>query len=365
MINFVVPRDQEFGIRDFIAAWAERMAPRFSILHYEDFVTAPNLPSGTYILSSLDQLRPAGLARVASIHDQLFGAGSDVRILNHPRKTLLRLHLLAELHRQGLNPHRAVRADRELGQLRFPVFIREEHGHNGTLTALLANQRELAEGLGMTVARGFRRKELLVVEFCDTADAAGHYRKYAAFIIGARIIARGLALGSEWMLKAGATDFSAEMLEEEREFVLGNPHEAAIRRIAGIAGVEYGRIDYAVKDGQVVTWEINLNPTIVRRPGGRSRIPPELSALREPARIAWNTGIVQAFEALDSGTPGVTRIAITHQGRAISPADLLRAHDAERRGSVLRKLFRPFKPAVLRLARALGPFLMRVTRGSK
>lgn len=362
MIHFVVPRDQAFAIRDFLGAWGQVLAPRFSILHYEDLAAARTLPSGAYILSSLDQLRPSGLDLVASIHDQLLGAGSGVRILNHPRKTLLRLDLLSALHRQGLNPHRAVRGDGELWNLRYPVFVREEHGHNGTLTRLLQTPRELAEHLGLTVARGYRLQDLLVVEFCDTADATGYHRKYAAFIIGSRIIARSLAYAGAWMLKARATEFSPSMLEEERHYVLGNPHEAQIRRIAGIGGVEYGRIDYAVKDGKVVTWEINLNPTIGRRPGGSSIMPPELRELRTPTREAWVSGMVRAFEEIDPGGTGLPVIPITSRGRPLAPGALLRPHEAETRGGVIRKLLRPFKPAVMRLVRAVSPLLVRVTR---
>lgn len=362
MIHFVVPREQAFAIRDFLGSWGERLAPRFSILHYEDLAAARSLPSGAYILSSLDQLRPAGLDLVASIADQIIRQGSGVRLLNRPRRTLLRLELLTALHHEGLNPHRAVRGDGELWNLRYPVFVREEHGHNGTLTALLHTPRELAEGLGLTVARGYRLSDLLVVEFCDTADASGYYRKYAAFIIGSRVVARGLAYGRAWMLKARATEFSPAMLEEERQYVLGNPHEAQIRRIAGIAGVEYGRIDYAMKGGQVVTWEINLNPTIGRRPGGSSIMPPELRELRASTREAWISGLVSAFEEIDPVGTGLPGIAITPWERRLAPGALLRAHAAETRGGVIRGLLRPFKPAVMRLVRAVSPLLVRVTR---
>lgn len=365
MIHFVVPGDQAFAIHDFLADWGGVLAPRFSIRHYEDFVAARSLPPGAYILSSLDQLQPAGRDLVASITDQLGAPGSGVRLLNHPRKSLLRLELLSMLHREGLNPHRAVRADAELGNLRYPVFVREDYGHNGTLTALLHTPRELAEGLGLTVARGYRLKDLLVVEFCDTADSAGYYRKYAAFVIGSRVIARSLAYSRAWMLKAGATDFSPAMLEEERRYVLGNPHEAEIRRIAALAGVDYGRIDYSIHDGRVVTWEFNLNPTITRRPGQPARLPPEFRSLREPTRQAWTSGMIEGFEAIDPGETGLPAIPIAIRGPTLAGTDLLRSYDAEIRGGVLRKLLRPFKPAVMRVVRAISPFLVRAGRRSK
>ena len=359
MIHFVVPGAQEFAIRDFIGAWGERLASRVSIIHYEDFATARSLPSGAYILSALDQLQPSGRDLIASITDQLVRRGPGVRLLNHPRTTLLRYDLLSMLHREGLNPHRAVRADGELGNLRYPVFLREEHAHTGTLTPLLHTFRELSEELGLSVARGYRLKDLLVVEFCDTADASGYYRKYAAFIIGSRVIARGLAYARDWMLKARGSDFSPAMLEEERQFVLGNPHENEIRRIAGLGGVEYGRIDYALKDGRVVTWEINLNPTIGLGRGQRGSMPPELRELRAPTREAWTSGIVRAFEEIDPGGAGLPDIPIAPPERATAATGLLRAPHASAPGGVMRKLLLPFKPAVMRLIRAISPFLVR------
>jgi len=33
-----------------------------------------------------------------------------------------------------------------------------------------------------------------------------------------------------------------------------------LRRIFDIAGIDYGRIDYSLRDGAVETWEINTNP---------------------------------------------------------------------------------------------------------
>lgn len=362
MIHFVVPSTQAFAIHEFLDDWGKTLAPRVSVLHYEDFVVSRSLPSGAYILSSLDQLQPAGRELVASVTDQLCATGTGVRLLNHPRNTLLRLELLSTLHREGLSPHQAVRADGELEKLRFPVFVREEHGHGGALTALFHTPRELAEGLGLTVARGYRLRDLLVVEFCDTADTAGYYRKYAAFVIGTRIIPRGLAYSRAWMLKAGTTEFSPAMLEEERQYTLGNPHEAQIRRIAALAGVKYGRIDYSVKHGQVVTWEINLNPTIVRRPGRRSKMPPELRQLREPAREAWTAGLIRAFEEIDPGGTGLPQIAITLRQPILAGSGLFQPHDADSRGGVIRKMLRPVKPAVMRLVRAVSPFLMRLAR---
>lgn len=122
-------------------------------------------------------------------------------------------------------------------------------------------------------------------EFCDTSDGDGYFREYAAFVVGSEIMPRSLSLGRSWALKHSGTEFSREMLAEENAFILANPHEAQLRRIFEMARAGYGRIDYAVKDGQVETWEINLNPTIGRGQGqSRGIIPEELQPFREEAR---------------------------------------------------------------------------------
>ena len=360
MIYFVTPRREAFAIRDFLAAWGAKLADRVLVMHYEEFANASALPPGGYVLSALDQLTPAGAERVAAIVEQLEAAGPRVRLLNHPRKTLQRLGLLSALHRMGLSPHRAVRADGELWNLRYPVFVREEHGHSGALTPLVHTSRELAEQLGLCMARGQRLSDLLILEFCDTVDDQGFYRKYAAFLIAGRVIPRGLALGKVWMLKAENTEFSVEMLDEERRFVLSNPHGDQLARIAEIAGVEYGRIDYGVKDGRVVTWEINLNPTIGRgQVNAGGRLPEALQPLRQATREAWIGGVVDAFVAADPPATGGGDIRVV-PGPPMPPSDLLRAHDADQRHGFLRKLLRPIKPTMLRLVRALSPLFVRV-----
>ena len=66
------------------------------------------------------------------------------------------------------------------------------------------------------------------------------------------------------MLKFQGSEFSPRMAREEHDYVLSNPHEADCASSSRLRSVDYGRIDYAMKDGRIQTWEINLNPTIGR-----------------------------------------------------------------------------------------------------
>ena len=74
----------------------------------------------------------------------------------------------------GYNSFRAVRAGGDLDGLRYPVFLRNERSHDGAVSPLLTSAREVDEAIGRALVSGRRLRDLLVVEFCDTADARGY-----------------------------------------------------------------------------------------------------------------------------------------------------------------------------------------------
>jgi hypothetical protein len=127
--------------------------------------------------------------------------------------------------------------------------------------------------------QGHRLSDLLVVEFCNTADAAGVFRKYSAFVVGEQILPRHLIFGRHWNLKK--PDLNSEDLSREQlEYLETNPHESFLRDIFRLAHVDYGRIDYSLAGDVPQVWEINTHPTVLR-------LAERLTA---------------AFEAIDSGT---------------------------------------------------------------
>ena len=364
MIHFLVPRDGEFTIREYLEAKGRGLAGRISILHYEELPARREWLTGTYVLSALDQLYPAGRHLVGALCDQLAEAGSGVRVLNSPRSTLLRLPLLEELARQGWNRHRAARAVDDLSQLRFPVFLREEHRHTGALTPLLETSQQLEVALGRAIVRGHRLKDLLVVEFCDCSDAEGFFRKYAAFIIGSEIIPKSLAHGRTWMLKYAESEFTPSMIQEERVYVLENPHEQELRRIFALARVEYGRIDYSLKDGIIQTWEINLNPAIGGGPRSSSRtapIPQALRALRQPAKEHFHRRFQAAFETIDVGGES-RRIPIRCSPKNRRTRVMTRDEHSSGRLPITRKILRPLRPLIDRIAGTASPILIKLAR---
>jgi hypothetical protein len=358
MIRFVVPREQEFGVGDYLATWGSGLAGRVEILHYEALPGLPSLPPGTYIFLGLDQLTPGGTRLVCELQDQLRAAAWPV--LNDPRKVLLRFELLSELHRQGLNLHGVARVGSDTGRLRFPLFLRENHRHTGSLSPLLHSPADVERALGRAALMGYRLEELLLVEYFDTADAEGKFRKYSAYVIGPAVIPRGMGLGVDWMLKADANRFSEAMLREEWAYAETNPFEAQLRRIFEVSRTDFGRIDFGVKDGRVETWEINLNPTI--GPGRTAKWPEWVVAMRQPTRDLFSVRFQAALEALDTVTASAP-VAVTYSAECRRDAEPM-VRPRPRAGLLVRLAGAagPLRPVLNRAARIAAPAVARLKK---
>ena len=359
MIHFVAPAANAWTVYQYLSEWGKGVADRFRILHYESLAERTSFDRGTYVLAALE-LSPALQHLVEELY-QCLSATNCVRFLNHPTRTLRRYALLQELRRLNLNGFRAVRLNEGVAALRYPVFLRSDWEHTGALSSLLHSPSEV-ECVGQAVWQGHRWEELLAVEFHDTADADGHYRKYSAYIVGDRILPKNLEYGRSWMLKHAQCEFSERMLLEEREYIVGNPHVAQLREIFAIAGVEYGRIDYAIKDGRVQTWEINLHPTIGRGPVAtrKKRVPPELEPLRNVGKEHFYRGFAAAWEAVDLPSEGGPPVAIAFDVRTTGEA---RSRLASRGFmQALRRGARPLKPLLKPLCRPVFTALARLAR---
>ena len=234
---------------------------RMQFLFYEDLPHTTYARPGTYIFAALESLLPGELRFATEFADQLLAQGDHSRVINHPGRVLGRLALLQKLFELGVNQFRATRASDRLDKLRYPVFVRREKDHNGSLTPLLKNWEELTRSLWYLRLQGHRTADLLVVEFCATSDAAGVYRKYSAFVVGDRILPRHILFGSNWLQKR-PEPLSCKFSSEQQEFLTNNPHESKLRRIFSIANVCYGRIDYGLTAEGPQVWEINTHPTV-------------------------------------------------------------------------------------------------------
>ena len=350
MIHFFVPAAQEFTIKDYVDLFGRELREDIRIFHYEDLVHQREFFKGTYVLAGLDQLN-VGLAQLLlEIYWQL-NQIKGFRFLNHPRNTLQRFDLLKKLHDVGRNDFRAVQAQGDLQGLRFPVFLREQSLHDGPISPLLNSGREIREALGRVLVQGHKLKNLLIVEFCDTSNGTGFYRKYAAFIVGKRVIPRSLNYGRQWMLKHSETEFTMPMVQEELEYVSTNPHEQQLREVFELAQVEYGRIDYAIKHNRVQTWEINLHPTIGRGLIRRSKpLPPDLDAVRDEVRRHFYEGFERAWREVDLPTSSEP-IMVTANPQTLRAAQAT-VESQDRLLSTFKALLRPAKPLIVPISRA-------------
>lgn len=366
MIHFVVPSAHTAMMNEYLELHGKDMTDRLQVTTSESLPRKSSVPPGTYVLSALDQHPPAMAEFIAAFHAALSGR-DDVRFLNHPTRTLQRFALLEMLHARGYNSFRAIRITDDFAKLSYPVFVRDESTHEGALSPLLRSRAEVEAAVGRLLMQGRSARNLMVVEFCDTADDQGFYRKYSAFVLGDHIVPRSLSYSPEWMLKFQGTSWSTAMAQEELDYVQANPHESALRELFALANVEYGRADYAVKDGRIEMWEMNLNPTIgrgLRKSTGR--IPPEVDAIRDETKRAFYRGFRDAWDSVNLAAPQDVSIPLSVDDEIVRAAQA----SAPANGgwmAQIKRVLRPVKPilepVVARALPLLGRAAMRRTQG--
>ncbi|MGE0723681.1 MAG: hypothetical protein AB7O45_04870 [Alphaproteobacteria bacterium] len=294
MIHHLSTRQHDYTIRGLLAGVGAALADRIRVHAYEDVLDRhpADLPDGTWIFTDYDRLPADDSARAARLWHGLAGRGC--RMMNHPTRSLRRFALLRALHAAGVNGFDAIAIDDRRAPARFPVFIRRADAHAGPASQLLAGREAYDRALASMRARAWALHSFIAVEFCDGRGADGLYRKYGAIKIGPAIVAQHLLATTEWIARRGGQGvWTEERIEDERRYVEDNPHRAAIARAFEIAGVDYGRIDYCLRDGRVQVFEINSNPSFVR--GGST------GALRHAAAAIANGRIVDAFARLAGG----------------------------------------------------------------
>jgi hypothetical protein len=217
--------------------------------------------------------------------------------------------LLRLMHERGINRFNVYRATERGRPWRFPVFIRRESEHNGSLTPVVHDQETLDRYLAQFVLAGLDPQDALIVEFCDT-QTDGRYRKFSAFRMGERIAPRHVLFSHEWVVK-DLDLLEPEYREEIKVYCRDNPHEAQLREIFELAQIEYGRIDYALLDGAIQVWEINTNPIIVR-------LPQDYPEPTRPFHRAFAERFTEALRSIDQ--PGSSKFVQIEWGEAVAAA---------------------------------------------
>lgn len=261
MTFYVATEYALYTLLKFLEAWQERLGRRLIPISYRRLLQLKKLPTGTYIFSDMDRLTREQAERAATIWERLSRNGRN-RLLNHPTRSLQRYELLRHLHERGSNHFNVYKLTECRSPAAFPVFIRFANRHNGAITPLLFSQRELDQAVQRILKKGDSLEDLLMIEFCDTADKHGIFRKYSAYLIGGQIIPSALLFRPDWHVKNSTKPLGVEMHPEKVAYLKTNPHQRQLRKIFRAAKIGYGRIDYAIRDGRIQTWEINTNPDI-------------------------------------------------------------------------------------------------------
>ncbi len=286
MIHVYVSRRNRFPIRRLERA-QRALGCELRIETYQDIFGRRALPRGPAIFTDFDLLHSFETDAAGAAAAALAARAPGVAVLNRPAEVLQRVALLHRLHAEGLNPVEVTRLDTGGRPRRYPVFLRAEGGCAGPETGLIEDAAGFEAACAGLKAAGRSLTGRIAVSYHAERDAGGYFRKYGAFVIGDRIIPQHILRGTGWTVKSGVSARDAAFAEEERAFVEDNPHDAALRRIAAVAGTGFGRIDYTLIDGQIVVYEINTNPTFPRFVGG------------DPAREARRRVILQRLgEAL-------------------------------------------------------------------
>lgn len=263
MLTYLATAEALDTTETFLSTWGAALSADIIVRSYDELPAMRTLPAGAYVFSDLERLTDEGLYLADRLWARLASAAPGSPLLNRPRRHLRRRTLLARLHATGVNSFRAFPVSAYPRDLRFPVFLRYEHEHWGPMTDLLHDRRRLTRALRRARILGHREQDLIVVEFCDTIDGEGFYRKYGAYLVNGEVLPRHILFTRHWAPRhPGAMD--ARMLREEQTYLEANPHEAQLRDVAALAGVDYGRIDYGIDtEGALQVWEINTNPALM------------------------------------------------------------------------------------------------------
>ncbi len=255
----------------FLKTHGRPLAGRFRPIRYSEAFAAKAVRRGTWIFSDLERLPPRDAERAARLWSALDRAGQ--RVLNHPTRSLRRFELLRRLHEGGVNAFDVWRLNEARTPTRFPVFLRMESDHRGSLGDLVRTPDEFRMAVRDLDKAGRSRDDAIAVEFCDTSDAEGVFAKYGAFFVDGRVIPRHLFFAKQWEVKEPEI-LDAERLRREHEYLESNPHAEQIRDVFARARLDWGRIDYAMLDDRIQVWEINTHPILPSAPGpgGAARV---------------------------------------------------------------------------------------------
>ncbi|MCC7274403.1 MAG: hypothetical protein IT561_17180 [Alphaproteobacteria bacterium] len=263
MIHVLTTRRHAYTIGDFLAGPGAPLAGQVRSVPYDEALRAPQVPlaGDVWIFADYDRLGSDDTLLASQLWRRLSEGGC--RLLNHPSRSLRRYELLRTLHEEGENLFDVYRVVDLREPARYPVFLRRLDSHVGPASKLLPDRPALRRAIEGAREAGWPMDALAIVEFCETKDASGLYRKFGVMRIGDAVFPLQALTDRQWIVKhASDCIWDEATIGYERHYFERFPHREMVMRVFERARIQYGRVDFAVKDGRMQVWEINTNPTI-------------------------------------------------------------------------------------------------------
>ncbi len=146
----------------------------------------------------------------------------------------------------------------------FPLLLRSPGFHTGEHFEKVTDSGALHE-----VASRLPGATQLVMEFVDTRDADGNFRKYRVMMIGGELFPLHLAVSQSWKVHYFSADAEQYRAEDEA-FLNDMPRALGPERLRTLAAIrdelalDYGGIDFGLDDaGNVIVFEANATMVIL------------------------------------------------------------------------------------------------------
>ncbi|MGH6682993.1 MAG: tetratricopeptide repeat protein [Pseudolabrys sp.] len=148
----------------------------------------------------------------------------------------------------------------------YPFLLRSPGFHTGHHFVLVESAIDL-----LAAAVSLPGDDLLVIEYLDARGDDGNSRKYRTMIIDGEIYPLHLAVSRQWKVHyftADMTDHADHRVEDaafldDMPAVLGSKAIAALERIAGELGLDYGGIDFGLSPaGEILLFEANATMVV-------------------------------------------------------------------------------------------------------
>ena len=300
MIRFLTTSDHSYTLQSLADGTFGFPVPEVEVQTYECIILQTEVAKATYVFTDLERLTPAETRVASCLYQALRQAG--LRVLNDPARVKLRVEFLREMHRHGINPFRAYRADDNPQPDRFPVFLRSENDHLKSGSALILDRRELEAALAKLQSDGVPLRGMLVIEFCSSPYAEGIWHKWGTLRAASTLSLDHIAVDDNWLVKTGQWEMLAEsIVADEYDAVLSNRFADASRQAFDIACIEFGRADHGLHEGKPIFYEINTNPFV----GPYVR---DSKLLRAETQILARTRFAAALERIDCPDHGAIEL---------------------------------------------------------